>query len=115
MSPQQWPGRVPRKQPAARSTPSQATNDRFSRSRPVLSLIPNGGNRESRHQARAKQERSGGTRETLDRAARSAGTSSRSTLKRGHDSFQANDYGLQTARDYDQTSPVEDGYPAKIM
>src|SRR6266542_4267543 len=109
MSPQQRPGRVPRKQPAAQSTPSQATNDRFSRSRPAPSLIPNGGNRESRHQARAKQERSGGTRETPHRAGRSAETSSRATLKGGHDSFQANDDRLQTARDYDQTSPIENG------
>src|SRR5256886_7816814 len=107
MSPQQWPGRVPRKQPAARSTPSQATNDRFSRSNPTPSLIPNGGKRESRHQARATKERSGGTRETLNRAARSAGTSSRPILKRGHDSLQPNDYRLQTARDYHQTSPIE--------
>src|SRR6266550_5602431 len=109
MSPQQWPGRVPRKQPATRSTPSQATSDRFSRPSPAPSLIPNGGNRESRHQARAKQERSGCTRETPGRVARSVEKSSRSILKRGHDSFQANDYRLQTARDYDQTSPIEDG------
>src|SRR5207237_5766715 len=106
---------VPRKQPAVQSAPSPATNDRFSISRRVSSLTPNAGNRESRHQSRAKLERSRHTRETPDRAARSAGTSSRSILKRDHDSFQANDYRLQTARDYYQASPIENRQPAEIV
>src|SRR5947207_15954520 len=87
----------------------------FSRSHPNRSSIRNGGTRQSRHQSRAKQEQSRGTRETLSRAARSAGTSSRSILKRDHDSFQANDYRLQTPRDYYQTCPIENSQPAKIV
>jgi len=56
-----------------------------------LSLIPIGGNREPRHKAERNRNDQKVRAKHPGRAARSAATSSRFILKRGHDSFQAND------------------------